>query len=280
MDDNHLNKINISKNHNNSIKYKCKKFEKDIFCFINEIRKTPSKVLLHIDQLETGTSKITKNDILQITNFIKNNLDEETSLPPLISSPKLNKISHDLLVYLIKLKKKNEKIRYNQFDEDFLNLKIRALKYGQIKGKKYEAIIFDNPNLLDIIFYILKDYNGRSIIFNERIKYIGISCGYYENFICKRENNSYYKIKKNNICTVIDIIQRIELNNYVNSIRTNLTKSYGSLRPLTNIHFNNKINETNYSNGIIKRNRENLANYINITNNEKSPSFKKKIYQK
>ena len=90
---------------------------------------------------------------------------------------------------------------------------MRAKQYGIVRGKYYEAIVLDSKNLLEIISYIMKDIKGRNILFDEKIKYIGIACGFFENI-----NN-----QNNKICTIIDMVQDFKMyapqlnNNIINN---------------------------------------------------------------
>ena len=128
--------------------------------------------------------------------------DNNISLPPLIEKNELNKISFDLLNYLINIKKTEGRIKYNNLDEEYINFRMRAAPYGRIRGKYYEAIVLDSSNILEIISYIMKDNKGRIVLFNEKIKYIGIACGFFEN-------------GNNKICTIIDMVQDFELNDLI-----------------------------------------------------------------
>ena len=185
----------------NPRKIQCIQLEKDIFNFINLIRREPYKYIEFFQKANNYNDNSTETE--QIFNYINNLSQNHISLSPLYQIPELTKISSDLLNYLINIKKKEGIIKYNNLDEEYINLRMRAAPYGIIRGKYYEAIVLDSTNLLEIISYIMKDIKGRNVLFYEKIKYIGIACGYFETF----NNTNNFKI-----CTIIDMIQDFDLN--------------------------------------------------------------------
>ena len=185
----------------NPRKIQCIQLEKDIFNFINLIRREPYKYIEFFQKANNYNDNSTETE--QIFNYINNLSQNHISLSPLYQIPELTKISSDLLNYLINIKKKEGIIKYNNLEEEYINLRMRAAPYGIIRGKYYEAIVLDSTNLLEIISYIMKDIKGRNVLFYEKIKYIGIACGYFETF----NNTNNFKI-----CTIIDMIQDFDLN--------------------------------------------------------------------
>ena len=198
-----------------SRKTKCIQLKKDIYNFINLIRKEPSKIIELFEEAKKDPNFNENFETQQIFTFINNLQDNNISLAPLIEKSEITKISYDLLNYIINKMKTEGIIKCNNLDEEYINLRIRAAPYGRIIGKYYEGIVLDGVNLLEIISYLMRDVKGRNMLFNEKIKYIGIACGYIEN-----KNNIFYKSKNNKICTIIDMIQDFELNNLsYNNIR-------------------------------------------------------------
>ena len=195
--------INIKKRDNkyNPLKIQCIQLEKDIFNFINLIRREPYKYIEFFQKNNNYNDNSGETE--QIINYINNLSKNNISLSPLYQIPVLKKISSDLLNYLINIKKTEGRIKYNNLDEEYINLRMRAAPYGIIRGKYYEAIVLDSTNLLEIISYIIKDIKGRNVLFYEKIKYIGIACGYFETL----NNTNNFKI-----CTIIDMIQDFDLN--------------------------------------------------------------------
>ena len=194
-----------------SLKMQCINLEKDLFNFINLIRKEPNKLIEHFENAQKNPNYNINFETQQIFDFINNLIENNISLPPLREKQVLNKISFELVNYLINVKKIEGVINYNNLEEEYINFRIRAAPYGRVRGKYYEAIVLDSTNLLEIISYIMKDIKGRNVLFNEKIKYIGISCGFYEN-INNRNNIYYNNITKNKICTIIDMVQDFEIN--------------------------------------------------------------------
>ena len=164
-----------------SLKMQCINLEKDLFNFINLIRKEPNKLIEHFENAQKNPNYNINFETQQIFDFINNLIENNISLPPLREKQVLNKISFELVNYLINVKKIEGVINYNNLEEEYINFRIRAAPYGRVRGKYYEAIVLDSTNLLEIISYIMKDIKGRNVLFNEKIKYIGISCGFYEN---------------------------------------------------------------------------------------------------
>ena len=111
----------------------------------------------------------------------------------MIQKKELTKISDDLLNYIINIKTSKGEIKYDLMENREINLKKRALPNIKIKGKYYEGISLESNNLIEIISYIIKDSKGRNILFNEKIKYIGIACGIINN------KNNLYNFNINNI---------------------------------------------------------------------------------
>ena len=216
-----------------SKKSQCIKLEKDIFNYINLVRQNPCKIIDFFQNMPIDPDNNNNNyETQQIFNFILNLTKNNISLPPLIENQELNKISYDLLNYLINIKKFGGKIKYNNLDQEYINLRLRAAPYGRIRGKYYEAIVLDSKDLLEIISYIMKDIKGRNVLFNEKIKYIGIACGFFENI--NNDNNIYYKNNNSNkICTIIDMVQDFELNDISinNDTNYNINNQYKNKTP-------------------------------------------------
>ena len=139
--------INIKKRDNkyNPLKIQCIQLEKDIFNFINLIRREPYKYIEFFQKNNNYNDNSGETE--QIINYINNLSKNNISLSPLYQIPVLKKISSDLLNYLINIKKTEGRIKYNNLDEEYINLRIRAATYGRIRGKYYEAIVLDSANL-------------------------------------------------------------------------------------------------------------------------------------
>ena len=212
-----------------SKKTKCIQLERNIYNFINLIRKEPAKIIEYFQEAQKKPNYNTNFETQQIFNFINNLLEKNISFSPLNEKSEITKISYDLLNYLINIKKIEGRIKYNNLDEEYINLRIRAAPYGRIRGKYYEAIVLDSANLLEIISYILKDVKGRNVIFNEKIKYIGIACGFFENI--NNKNNIYNRTKSNKICTIIDMIQDFEINDLSNYKNNKMNEKYKNKTP-------------------------------------------------
>ena len=214
-----------------SMKTQCIHLEKNIFNFINAIRQEPSQIFTYYEKAQNPNYN-NNFETQQIFEYINILTEKKISLSPLKQHPELSKISNDLLNYILSKKKVQGRIKYNDLDEEYINLRIRAAPYGRICGKYYEAIILDSTDLLEIISYIIKDLKGRNVLFNEKIKYIGIACGYFEKKSNENVNSIYYGKKINKVCTVIDLIQDFESNDASMSNDINFLNS-------TNIDYEN-----------------------------------------
>ena len=195
--------------------------EQDIFNFINLIRQNPSKLNPYLRNIQI-LNNIDNEEIDNLINFVHNLSTKNISFQPLIQNDELTKISYDLLNYIINIKEKEGRIKYDLLENRDINLRNRSAPYLTIKGKYYEGIILEGSNLLEIIGYILKDIKGRNVLFNEKIKYISIACGYIEN-----PNNIYNNKKRGKFCTIIDLVQDFEKNYLINNNDNYLTnKNY------------------------------------------------------
>ena len=204
-----------------SRKMLCINMKKDIFNYINLIRKEPLKVIEFFQEAQKSPNYNINFETKQIFDFINNLVEKKISYKPLIEKQELDQISFDLLDYLINVKKMEGIINYNNLEEEYLNFRMRAKQYGIIRGKYYEAIFLDSKSLLEIISYIMKDIKGRNILFNEKIKYIGIACGFFEN-LNNQKNILYNNIQNDKICIIINMVQDFKihppkLNNIINN---------------------------------------------------------------
>ena len=214
--------INLKKNFfiNKLSPSHCEQMEEDIFNFINLIRQKPSKLIPYIknSQIKNNTDEY---EINQLINYIHNLSTKKISFPPLLQKKELTKISNELLYYIKNKINTQEKIKNDLLQNPEINLRIRASPYITIKGKYYEGIVLESNDLLEIISYILKDIKGRNVLFNEKIKYIGIACGYIEN---RKEIYNNKNICK--ICTIIDLVQDFEKNYvYGNNNKTKILRN-------------------------------------------------------
>lgn len=233
-----------------SMKTQCIQLEKNIFNFINSIRQEPSQIFSYFEKAQNPNYN-NSFETQQIFEYINILTEKKISLSPLIQHPELSKISNDLLNYILSKKKVQGRIKYNDLDEEYINLRMRAAPYGRICGKYYEAIILDSTDLLEIISYIIKDLKGRNVLFNEKIKYIGIACGYFEKKSNENVNSIYYGKKINKICTVIDLIQDFESNdssmsndiNFLNSTNIDYETANPDIFMETNSIFKDKNQE-------------------------------------
>ena len=253
----------IKSNSNYSLrKTKCIQLEKEIFSFINEVRREPTKVFKILQKVNKNANYSRNFETEKILNYIHKLTENNISFPLLIEKEELTKISYELLNYLIYIKKFKGFINYNNLEEEYINLRIRAGPYGKIRGKYYEAIILDTTNLFEIITYIIKDIKGRNVLFNEKIKYIGIACGYFENI--SEGDNFYFKSNNNKICTIIDMVQDFELNNqqndYNNDNKIFGKEKYKNNTPETFTKIRTVFIDNNYKNNYKKTNKkENLS---------------------
>lgn len=201
--------INLKKNNFIFSQYKSlsAQLEQDIFYFINSIREKPSKLIPYLSQNNIPIDL----EIEQVINYIHNLSVQNMSFQPLIQNKELTKISNDLLNYIINLKTNKRRIKYDLMENQTINLRKRASPNIKIKGKYYEGIVLESTNLIEIISYILRDSKGRNVLFNDKIKYIGIACGKIENL------NEVYDDNNNicKICTIIDLVQDLEVNNII-----------------------------------------------------------------
>ena len=94
----------------NPRKIQCIQLEKDIFNFINLIRREPYKYIEFFQKTNNYNDNSTETE--QIFNYINNLSQNHISLSPLYQIPELTKISSDLLNYLINIKKKEGIIKY------------------------------------------------------------------------------------------------------------------------------------------------------------------------
>ena len=243
-----------------SMKTQCIQLEKNIFNFINAIRQEPSQIFSYFEKAQNPNYN-NNLETQQIFEYINILTEKKISLSPLIQHPELSKISNDLLNYILSKKKVQGRIKYNDLDEEYINLRIRAAPYGKICGKYYEAIILDSTDLLEIISYIIKDLKGRNVLFNEKIKYIGIACGYFEKKSNENVKSIYYGKKINKICTVIDLIQDFESNDLYMSNDINFLNSTNIEYETTNPDIFMKTNTVFRDN-----NKEYLLNSIEKSN--------------
>ena len=201
------NILNSTNKSLNSLNNPCKKLEIYLFNFINKIRQNPKE--LENQYFQNNISKITSNKTTPefiIFNFLKKISKNKKQLLPLKTTPELSKLPREILDYIIKLHKKEDRINYKYFVPKNLTLRNRALSIGSIKGKYYEIIIINSINNIQIINYIINDNKARNILFNDKIKYIAISCDF---------------LKLGKICSVIDIIQDFEKDIFkINSIKS------------------------------------------------------------
>ena len=70
----------------------------------------------------------------------------------MIQNDELTKISYDLLNYIINIKEKEGRIKYDLLENRDINLRNRSAPYLTIKGKYYEGIILEGSNLLSLLF--------------------------------------------------------------------------------------------------------------------------------
>ena len=235
-------------------KTKCIKLEKEIFSFINDIRKNPSKIIEIFEKIHNNPNHNGNCETHQILNYINIFIENNISLPPLIENKELSKISYELLTYLINIKKYKGIINYNNLEEEYINLRMRASPYGRIRGKYYEAIVLDTTNLEEILYYIMKDTKGRNILFNKKIKYIGIACGYFDNI---NIGNNFHNSNNNKICTIIDMVQDFELNtqeNYDIYYDNSSKKIYRNKTPEIFTRIKTIFKDKNYNNYNINKN--------------------------
>ena len=238
-------------------KLQCINLEKEIFNFINLIRREPSKIIEYFQKAKESPNYNENFETYQIFNFINILIENDISLPPLIEKKELSKISLDLLNYLINIKKTQGRIKYNNLDEEYINFRKRAAPYGRIRGKYYEAIVLESTDLLEIISYIMKDIKGRNVLFNEKIKYIGIACGFFEN-------------RNNKICTIIDLVQDFELNDLIennNNYSNIMNETYENRNPEIFMRIKTDLKDNDE---IIKNHRVNTKKNLSFDRNSKN----------
>ena len=215
---------------NNNI---CSKLEYNIFEGINQIRKNPREFQIIYCKNNFNKIKDNFNNSIELTviHFLSKISKQDINFPPLQKLQELKILSHEILTYI----NKTSSIDYNFFTPKNLSLRNRCLPYGHIKGKYFEGIIINSINYMQVITYIMRDEKGRKIIFDSKVKYIGISCDF---------------LKNGEICTVVDIIQDFE---------PNKIDIYKNIMPKINKNNKNKQLKNNYKNKI-----EKSADNINI----------------
>ena len=263
--------INLKKNiffnsTNNSI---CSQLEHDIYNFINLIRQNPIKLIKYLKNTEIKNT-MDENELNQLINFINKLSMNQISFPPLILNEDLSKLSNDLLNYIINIRQAEREIKYNLLNNPNINLKKRANPDLIIRGKYYEGIVLENNSLFQIICYILKDIKGQSVLFSQNIKYLGIACGYIE------KNDGIYTNKSSDkICTIIDLVQDLEVINLDNNNNSYLQKIKYEDKTC-NIY--TKLNPLLFNNG---RKTKNIRNkYILQKSNSYDKIIKRKTRQK
>ena len=269
--------INLKKNFfiNKMSEPQCEQMEQDIFNFINLIRQKPSKLIQYIknSQIKTNTDQY---EINQLINYIHNLSINKISFPPLLQKKELTKISNDLLNYIKNKINTQEKIKNDLLQNPEINLRIRSSPYITIKGKYYEGIVLESNDLIEIISYILKDIKGRNVLFNKKIKYISIACGYIENR--KEIYNNKIPCK---ICTIIDLVQDFEKNyEYYNN--NNKTKILRNKYILPKSYSYDKIKkrktkQKKYNNNLIKDNTYDNILFSKFNNNSPLSKIKEEI---
>ena len=258
----------------------CAQMEKDLYNLINLIRQNPSEILKYL-----SNNKNADLETEHLINYIHNLSLENISFPFLIEKKELTKVTKDLLNYIINLKRKKGEIKYDLIENQDIKLKRRAAPNIIIRGKYYEGIVLESSNLIEIICYILKDIKGRNVFFNENIKYIGIACGIID-------------INNYKICTVIDLVQDFENNNYIIEKRyeyktkeielrnkyNNIPKSFSydkiTKRKIKRKRYNNRLIKDNTYDNILIKNKKPFTELNKIYNNNFCYSSKyEKNYQ-
>ena len=183
----------------------CSKLEKNLFEGINQIRQNPREfqIIYYKNNFNKIKCNFNNSTELDVIHFLSKISKQEITFPPLQKLPELGKLSHEILTYINNLYIKTNLIDYRFFTPKNLTLRNRCLSYGHIKGKYFEGIIINPINYMQVINYIMSDVKGRKIIFDPKVKYIGISCDF---------------LKNGEICTVIDIVQDFESNKNIISM--------------------------------------------------------------
>ena len=224
----------------------CSKLEQDLFKGINQIRQNPREfqIIYYKNNFKKIKDNFNNSTELAVIHLLSRISKQNIKFPLLQKLPELAKLSHEILTYINNLYIKTNSINYEFFTPKNLNLGNRCLSYGHIKGKYFEGIIINSINYMQVINYIMRDVKGRKIIFDSRVKYIGISCGF---------------LKKGEICTVIDIIQDF----IPNEIDINITTTMNNSNRRKQIK--NKYKERNgksVDDIILKRNKKQYTNIM------------------
>jgi len=243
--------INLKKKHisNNEINNHFQ-LEKDLCILINYVRTNP---LDFCDNLisKNKYKKLSKEQF-ELINFLKDAYNKGALLP-FQEIPEISKAAKNLLNNLALNNNKNQD----------LNLRKRLSQYGHRSGRIFETVVFKTDRAEDIVNYILFEEKGRNMILNNKMKYIGISCGILPQKI---------------MCTVIDIVQdfipfdrkvKKDANNIINYINDNFDKSpchkkykTQNLQNISEINYDSSINNLKLK----LENRESQINYNNTQN--------------
>ena len=184
--ENYLNSYNESnKSKESSYTYKINflsQLEKDIYILINYIRTNPLDFSNNL--IKSNKNKTLTEDQIDIIKFLEEKYNKEQLLPfheiPEISEAAKNllyNISQNVSIYGNK--------NLQKLKPSSLNLRTRLSNYGLRTGRIFENVIYDIENPEDIVNHILKDENGRNMLLNNKMKFIGIgSCYLPSNKIC------------------------------------------------------------------------------------------------
>ena len=225
--------------------------EKDVCILINYVRTNP---LDFCDNLVSKNKykKLSKEQF-ELINFLKEVYNKGV-LFPFQEIPEISKAAKSLLNSLALNINKNQD----------LNLRKRLSLYGHRSGRIFETVVFKTDRAEDIVNYILLEEKGRNMLLSNKMKYIGISCGF---------------LPQKMMCTVIDIVQdfipferknKEDTNsNNINNMNENYDK--GPCHKKYNSQNLQNLNELNYENNINNlklklENRENQISYSNTHN--------------
>ena len=269
--ENYLNSYNESnKSKESSYTYKINflsQLEKDIYILINYIRTNPLDFSNNL--IKSNKNKTLTEDQIDIIKFLEEKYNKEQLLPfheiPEISEAAKNllyNISQNVSIYGNK--------NLQKLKPSSLNLRTRLSNYGLRTGRIFENVIYDIENPEDIVNHILKDENGRNMLLNNKMKFIGIGSCY---------------LPSNKICSVIDIVQdfipykkskknNIKYNNYLSA---NITSKENNFEPKMNIIINNTNNNNEYIPNILSEKHSNQRKknimYQNVNSNNEFSSM-------
>ena len=240
--------------------------------YVNQINlhQLSKDILILINYIRTNTSDYIRNLLQKYTlnnTYIQEILSDISKInTPLFPYNLINEISlaaKDQLDYIIQFPNNN-----HETNDINLNLRTRLTKYGLRTGRIFESVITKKNSAEEIVFQIIKTQKGRNMIFNSKMRFIGIACGTLSNYIISVidivQDFKPYK-NKNSKLSPINPYKNITEYNSDNSFFAQKYKNIrlNSVEDLININDINSIYEKT-ENNINSRNKNDNSN--NLTN--------------